>query len=78
MLQTSVVKFDGKKGHAEQGRCGSMFSSCNVDGRCDISSGFVSKLISFESGTFNEVSVVEGAWVKEGSLKGACSDQFPT
>ena len=33
-----------------------MFSACNVDGKCDVSSGLVSKLISVSSETCNEVS----------------------
>ena len=55
-LQTSVVKFDGKRDHAEQGKAGMMSSSCNVDGKCDVSSGFVSKSLSIKSGTCNQVN----------------------
>ena len=54
-LQTSVVNFGGKRGHAEQGKTGMMFSSCKVEGKCEVSSGLVQKLISSEGGTKNEV-----------------------
>jgi len=55
-LQTSIVKFDGKRGHAEHGKSGLMYSCCNVDGKCDTNSGLVLKSISFEDGTLNQVS----------------------
>ncbi|MBL8026215.1 MAG: hypothetical protein JNL74_07380 [Fibrobacteres bacterium] len=33
-----------------------MYSCSNVDGKCDTNSGLVLKSISFEDGTFNQVS----------------------